>query len=63
MIEILKTGKCADCKHAVLELESYTVYSFTDQVIKYDLKCIHEDVCSEWEQKLDRSKAKKIKGE
>ncbi len=60
MIEILKTGECADCKHAALELESYTEYSFTDQEIKYDLRCIHEDVCSEWKQKLDRVQAKRM---
>ena len=59
MIEILKTGECAKCKHAVLELESYTLYSFKDQETKYNLKCIHEDVCSEWKQKLDRIPAER----
>lgn len=54
MIEIKKTGRCKDCNHADLYLDSITGESFDGgrYNISCSIHCLHENACIENENVL-----------
>lgn len=61
MVELEFKGMCDGCKRAELELKELQLYALDESIeLRWEVVCVHELVCKDWNNKLREEKPKNV---